>query len=224
MISDEVTFTQNKIIGVMLRKARLDARRSVEECAQALACDPELISRAEDGQVGLTLPQLESLAHVLGVLLSDFLDGGESVQEEPQPLPYENIMNIRRKIIGVILRQARLESGQTLDELALRMGLVPEYLARVELGDEQVSLVRLQALASALDIPFQEFIAEDVIPLTPEEKGKRDLRLLEHLSPDVREFILKPINIPYLQVAMNLSHMPAETLRQIASGLLEITY
>jgi hypothetical protein len=30
--------------------------------------------------------------------------------------------------------------------------------------------------------------------------------------------------MPYLQVAMNLSHMPAEALRQIASGLLEITY
>jgi hypothetical protein len=40
----------------------------------------------------------------------------------------------------------------------------------------------------------------------------------------VRDFVLQPINTPYLQVAMNLSRMPAETLRQIASGLLEITY
>ena len=97
-------------------------------------------------------------------------------------------------------------------------------MARVELGDEQISLVRLQALADALGIPFQEFIAQDVIPLTSEERSRRDLQQLGHLPPEVREFILKPINIPYLQVAMNLSQMPAETLRQIASGLLEITY
>jgi transcriptional regulator with XRE-family HTH domain len=224
MISDKVILTQNKIMGVLLQKARLDARRSVEECAQALACDQELISRAEEGQTGLTLPQLESLAHVFGVPLSFFLDGGESLEEGPQPLPYENIMIVRRKIIGVILRQARLESGQTLDELALRTGLAPEYLARVELGDEQIPLVRLQALADVLGIPFQEFIAEDVIPLTSEERSRRDLQQLGHLSQEVREFILKPINVPYLQVAMNLSQMPAETLRQIASGLLEITY
>jgi transcriptional regulator with XRE-family HTH domain len=97
-------------------------------------------------------------------------------------------------------------------------------LARVELGDEQIPLVRLQALADVLGIPFQEFIAEDVIPLTSEERSRRDLQQLGHLSQEVREFILKPINVPYLQVAMNLSQMPAETLRQIASGLLEITY
>jgi transcriptional regulator with XRE-family HTH domain len=92
------------------------------------------------------------------------------------------------------------------------------------LGDEHLSLIRLQALAEALGIPFQEFIAEDVIPLTSEEKSERDLRQLVHLPLEVREFVLKPINIPYLQIAMNLSEMPAETLRQIASGLLEITY
>jgi hypothetical protein len=50
------------------------------------------------------------------------------------------------------------------------------------------------------------------------------LQHLDHLPQEVREFVLKPINMPYLQVAMNLSHMPAEALRQIASGLLEITY
>jgi transcriptional regulator with XRE-family HTH domain len=225
MLSDEAIRTQNRILGVLLRKARLDARRSVEECAEALACDPELISRAEEGANGLSLPQLEILSHVLDVPLSLFLDGGKSLEEEAaEPLPYENIMIIRRKIIGVILRQARLEVGQTLDELALRAGMVPEYLARVELGDEQISLVRLQMLADALGIPFQAFVAEDVIPLSSEEQSKRDLRQLAHLPPEAREFVLKPINIPYLQIAMNLSEMPAETLRQIASGLLEITY
>jgi transcriptional regulator with XRE-family HTH domain len=225
MLSDKAIHTQNKILGLVLGKARVDARKSIEECAEALVCDPDLISRAEEGNAELTLPQLEILSHMFGVPLSAFLDGEESLEKESaQPLPYENIMIVRRKIIGVILRQARLEAGRTLDELAPSVGLTPERLARVELGDEHLSLIRLQALAEALGIPFQEFIAEDVIPLTSEEKSKRDLRQLVHLPPQVREFVLKPINIPYLQIAINLSEMPAETLRQIASGLLEITY
>lgn len=225
MLSDEAIRTQYKVLGLLLRKARTDARRSVDECAGALACDPALISQAEEGETGLTLPQLEVLSHLLGVPLSFFMDGSESLDEgEAAPPPYENIMIVRRKIIGIILRQARLESGQTLDELALRMGLAPEHLARVELGDEQIPLVKLQALADALGISFQEFVAEDVIPLTSQEQSRRDLEQLAHLPSAVREFVLKPINIPYLQIAMNLSEMPAETLRQIASGLLEITY
>jgi hypothetical protein len=78
-------------------------------------------------------------------------------------------------------------------------------------------------VAQALGVPFDAFVAEDVVPLTAEERNRRDLERLAHLSQDMREFVLQPVNAPYLQVAMNLSHMSAEALRQIASGLLEIT-
>jgi len=226
MVSQEAALIQNKIIGVALRSARTRAGKTVQECAVALTCPPEFISEAEQGQASLTLPQIEVLAHVLNTPLEymlgeqDFRD--DNVQDTP--LPYDNVMTIRRKIIGVLLRQARLALGRTLDDIATAQRYTPEHLARIELGEEQIDLVELRSLAKYLNIPFEDFIQKDIIPLTPAEREARDLEHLAHLPADVREFVPQPINRPYLQVAMNLSHMPAEALRQIASGLLEITY
>jgi len=225
MISDEAVLTHNKILGVLLRKTRLDADVSPETCAQALSCDPEFITRVELGQESLTLPQLESLAHVLHVPLSFFLDEGASLKAgAAEPIPYDNLMLVRRKLIGVVLRQARSEAGQSLDELALSVGVPPEYLAGVELGEAQIPLVQLQVLADTLGIPITEFVSEEAALSAPEKGNGHEAESLGHLPAEIREFIQKPINIPYLQIAMNLSQMPAETLRQIASGLLEITY
>ena len=65
MVSAESILIRNKIMGTLLRKARTDAKKTVQECAQTLGIDPAFITRAEEGQESLTLPQLESLGHVL---------------------------------------------------------------------------------------------------------------------------------------------------------------
>ena len=44
------------------------------------------------------------------------------------------------------------------------------------------------------------------------------------LPEEVQQFVVKPINIKYLEVAMKLAKMPAGSLRAIAEGLLDITY
>ena len=49
------------------------------------------------------------------------------------------------------------------------------------------------------------------------------LEPLSELAPDVREFVLKPTNALYLRIAMLLSAMKADSLRQIAEHLLDIT-
>lgn len=226
MVSQEATLIQNKIVGVALRDARLRAKKSPQQCAEALSCSPEAITRAEEGLAGMSLPQLEALAHFLGTSLGRMLGEEDLSEGEPQeaPLPYDRVMAIRHKIIGLILRQARQELGRTLEDVAVAMSYTPEQLAHIEIGDEPVTLVELRALAENLGISFDSFIAEDVIPMSPAERDARNLRRLAHLPSEVREFIFKPINLPYLQIAMNLSRMPSEALRQIASGLLEITY
>lgn len=226
MISQQAALLQNKIVGAAIKSARARAEIDVQGCAEALSIPPEMLLQAEEGQTGLSLPQIEVLAHLLDVPVTYLLGETELPQAEDAraTLPYENAMVIRRKIIGVLLRQARLNHGRALDEVAAAMGYTPEHLARIELGEVSVPMVELGALASTLNLPFDTFLDEDIIPLTASQRDMRDLRRLAHLSPEVREFILKPINAPYLQIAMNLSTMPAESLRQIASGLLEITY
>ncbi len=225
MISEEATLTKNKILGVLLRKARLDAHKTAEDCAKALGCDPAYVTRAEEGAEALSLPQLESLSHVLDVPLSYFLTP-EIPEDQPEsgPIPYQELMLVRRRIIGVILRQARQESGLTLADLAPDLGYTPEQLGRVELGEAEIPLTQLQVLSGALGIAMDAFTVQNVMPAAPAEPGPVGGMILDHLPLEIQEFILKPINTPYLQIAMNLSEMPAETLRQIASGLLEITY
>jgi len=49
-------------------------------------------------------------------------------------------------------------------------------------------------------------------------------RRLRELPREVQEFVIRPINIKYLEVAMKLAQMPAGGLRAIAEGLLDITY
>jgi transcriptional regulator with XRE-family HTH domain len=224
-ISEQAELIRNRMIGVLLRQARLEANKSVDRCAEALDRDPAFVTQAEEGRQALTLPQLETLADLFKVPVSRLIDDQQPVGAQPaaEMPPYEKIRLFRRKIIGVTLRQARLEAGQSLEDLAAELEMLPEDLDRIELGEVQLPFVKLRTWAELLDIPFEKLSPGKPASPTPKQpSGNGDA--LEHLPPDVRDFVLQPINIPYLQIAAKLSQMPADTLRQVASGLLEITY
>ncbi len=44
------------------------------------------------------------------------------------------------------------------------------------------------------------------------------------LPQEVREFLANPANLLYINIAMRMSDLSAETLRSLAEGLLEVTY
>jgi len=226
VISPEEKLIRNKITGVLLRTARLRAQKSVDQCAAALSCDPAFIVQAEEGQDSLTLPQLESLADILDVPLKGLLGEQElpAAPPVPQPLYLQNRMILRRKIIGALLRQARLDGGHTVEEIAAELGCEPEELTRIELGQEPIAWTDLQVLAGMLGLSLDEFVADGRAPASVQDAADATPTDLAHLSPELRAFVQQPINAAYLRIAVNLSQMPAETLRQFASGLLEITY
>jgi transcriptional regulator with XRE-family HTH domain len=153
--------------------------------------------------------------------------GEQEMPSDPplsEPLYLQNRMRLRRKIIGVLLRRARLNNGHSLDELAAQLGREPDDLTRIEAGQEPITIPELQVLAGTLGIPMVEFAADGSPPPPAQEPDTSGAADLAHLSPELREFILQPINAAYLQIALGLSQMPAEALRLFASGLLEITY
>jgi transcriptional regulator with XRE-family HTH domain len=226
MISRQEILIRNKITGVLLRNARLQTGKSVDACAAALSTDPAFIVGAEEGRESLTLPQLESLARVLQVPIQYLLGEQDLLADlgAPEPLRLGNVMALRQKIIGVILQQARLEAGWTLDEVAAVLDCGPERIVRIEFGQEPIGLAELQALAQALDLSFEELVTEDTTLPAEGERSISDAQQLAHLPPEILDFVLKPLNVPYLQAAMNLSQMPVDALRQFAAGLFEITY
>jgi hypothetical protein len=46
----------------------------------------------------------------------------------------------------------------------------------------------------------------------------------EQLPPDIKAFVVEPINLSYLQTAMRLSELDVDKLRSIAEGILDITF
>jgi transcriptional regulator with XRE-family HTH domain len=223
MLSQEAIALRRRIMGVLLRNAREQARKSKKECAEVLGCSPALISAIEYGNHDTSLPQLEMLAQFLRIPVTHFLS--EDVKDISAPkLPSPEIIPLRRRIIGALLRQARLDAGKSEKECADLLGCSSARITAYELGQRDIPLFELEALAGFLGVLLANFLDEEMLSVAREEASPGTSEQLAHLPADIREFVIKPTNVLYLRVAMKLSALSAETLRQIAEGLLDITY
>lgn len=226
---------RGRILGVLLRDARMYAGRTQEECAAFLRVSPDTIAAYEEGEQPISLPELEALAYFLNVPLPHFLSEDPQLLGESPQLNVPEILALRHRIIGVLLRQARESAAKSQEELAHILGCPPERIQEYEYGERPIPLPELEALARALNCPMEHFL-DQVGPIgrrirkeeqvAKEEKGPEDeaFQAFQQLPPQIREFVLKPINRSYIEIAMKLADMPAGRLREIAEGLLEITY
>jgi len=225
MPTKETMTLRNKIIGVLLRDARLRAGKTLKDCAEVLDCSPSTITQFELGRKPLSLPQLEVLAYFLDVPLSYFFNGeGLPPEEDQPPPPFADIMAARRRIIGVLLRQGRLEAGRSQKECAKLLGCSTNRISQYELGQRDVPIPELEALADFLSIPIERFFDETATTLARHWQAKQEVERFMQLPPELRQFVTEPNSILYLQVAMRLREASADTLRRIAEGLLDITY
>jgi transcriptional regulator with XRE-family HTH domain len=215
---------RNKILGVLIQGARVKSGRTKTECAQALGVSPGVITAYEEGRKEISLPELELLAYFLGVPAMYFWGDGEAVIEpEPTPAP-EQLIALRQRIIAVLLHEARLKAGKSLQDLAALLDCSSRLMAKYERGERPIPLVRLELLSDHLGVPMTYFLDEGIGTVGERELNDRLFEQFQALPEDVRAFIVKPINVTYLRVAMRLAAMSAVELRGIAEGLLEITY
>jgi transcriptional regulator with XRE-family HTH domain len=225
MLTKEAMILRNKIIGVLLRDARLRAGKTLKECAAVLDCSPGTITQFELGRKPLSLPQLEVLAYFLDVPLSYFFNGESLPSKTDQsPPPFADIMTTRRRIIGVLLRQGRLEAGHSQKECAKLLGCSTNRISQYELGQRNVPIPEMETLAEFLSIPIERFFDETATTLARHWQVKQEIERFMQLPPDLRKFVTGPNSILYLQVATRLSEASADTLRSIAESLLDITY
>ena len=225
MPNQEVIELRNRIIGSLLQNMRDRARIPQEECAAILGITPETLSAYEEGSELISLPELELLTRFLGVPLSTFRATnalGEAQSTAPTPNPKLYLL-LRHRIVGARLRQLRTEAGRTQQDLADMLECPPATVADYEYGKRPISVAELEVICRALNTPLSFFLDKD------SEIGKWHLlqeqfARFKELDSELRDFVLKPINTSYLELAMKLSQMPAGALRAIAEGLLEITY
>lgn len=224
MADQEAMVLRNRIVGVLLRDARIRADKTKRECAAVLGVSTGTATAYEEGRKPISLPELEVLAYFLDVPVAHFLNREmELLADEPLP-PLEEILQLRHRIVGALLRQARLEEGKSQKDLAQLLGCSSGRISAYEYGKRPIPLVELEILANALNQRLEYFLDERTGPLAAWEKEQEIYRAFRELPEEIQEFISKPINQSYLEVASKLAEMPAGSLRTIAEGLLEITY
>ncbi|HHS97215.1 MAG TPA: transcriptional regulator [Chloroflexi bacterium] len=224
MADQEAILLRNRIIGVLLRDARLRAGRTKRECATVLGVSTSTLTAYEEGRKPISLPELEILARFLQTPLSHFLDPTPELLPEEDLPPAEGAIQLRHRIIGALLRKAREEEGKSRKELAQAVGCSPRRIASYERGERPIPVVELETIARALNRPFSYFLSEEYSLLGEWEREQERIKAFRELPREIQEFVVKPVNRQYIEVAMRLAEMPASALRTIAEGLLEITY
>lgn len=214
-----------KIVGALIRDARLNADRKIEECAQAIGVSSETFEEYELGKKPISLPELEGISYYLDVPLDHFW-GSKTIPPEDghQALPnIIQLIQLRNRMIGALLKQARLEAELSLEDLAEHVQLEVPLLEAYELGQEPVPLPRLELLSGSLNRSIREFYDQHGL-IGEWNVQQRALQDFKEMPIDLQVFVSKPINRPYLELAIRLSEMSVDRLRAVAEGLLEITY
>src|SRR3990172_246373 len=94
-------------------------------------------------------------------------------------------MQLRAKIIGLHLRDARLATGKSMKELGDVIGLSSGTISSIERGSNSPSLPELELLAFYLGMPINHFWSEQVVSQEPhptERLETENLLALRHRS------------------------------------------
>lgn len=215
---------RNRIIGLLLRDTREQAGKTKRECAAALGISTSTITAFEEGRKPISLPELEVLAYVLDTPVSFFWGRDPDLVPAPQPLPLEEVLALRHRIVGALVRKARQEVDLSQKDLAEVLGCSSGRITSYELGRRPIPLAVLEVLAQHLKLPLDYFLDTKEGPVGEWHRQQEAWQQFCELPKHVQEFVVRPANVRYLEVAMKLDQMPAGGLRAIAEGLLDITY
>ncbi len=213
---------RSKILGAMLRQARNERGKSLKETAALIGTTPGKLSSYEKGERTISLPELELFSYQLDFPLKSFLDP-ETELDYLKPEVDPNVMlPLRQRILGAQLKAHRLDANLSIRKLSKMIGLPASRISGYERGQRPVPLDHLHILAETFGHVIEDYLDQDG-PIGDWENRQEAVETSSQLSPDLRDFLSKPVNEPYLQLAKELSELPAEKLRSIAEGLLEIT-
>lgn len=220
----EGVLQRRQSISSLMQVARVKAGKSKRDCAQAMGVTTGVYSAYEESRRDITLPELELLAHYLKVSVHQFFDKADRLTAEELPVPSDKVIELRQRIIGALLRQARAEKERTVKDLAERLGVSARVISDYELGRKPIPLPQLQEAAEMLGVPLSYFVDEGVGLIGMQELIRSQFDKFSDLPDDLRKFVVNPTNISYLRVAQRLSDLTTEELRNLAASILDITY
>lgn len=210
----EMSVIRRKIMGVALRQARLAQGRSLEDCAGMIHASAEEIAQIERGVRDLTLPELETLAAYLQVPVSAIVSGQLPAGDTAARALSPQVLALRRKIVGALLRKAREAAGKDVAEVAAALDVAPETVQQYERGQLDIPAAQLVAASDMLQIPLESFLQSPPASALPPMGAD--------LPEETRAFVASPQSRPYLQLAMALSRFSPEVLRALGEALLAL--
>ena len=213
-----------KMVGVLLRDARLNADRSLGDCARLLSVSGQQVEDWEYGEGVPSLPQLELLASYLDVPITHFwstetLTGSDDGKHQHIQQEY---LALRDRMVGALLRQAREDGGISLETLSNASHLPVDLLTDYELGDVPIPLHELSVLASHVNKNMSYFLESSGF-IGQLLTARQEWKDFADMPEEVRRFAANPLNAGFIEFAVMLSQMPTDKLRQMAESMLEIT-
>ncbi|MBM3152495.1 MAG: helix-turn-helix transcriptional regulator [Chloroflexi bacterium] len=222
-IKAQVSLRTRKL-GVLIRDARLAARLKVSDCAAAIGISGGVFRAYEEGRRAPSLPELEVLAYFLHIPIQRFWSKDATSDDAPPTVTLDlpALVGIRQRLIGALLRQEREHAGFSIKVLAEQAGLPASRVKSYELGERPIPIPELEGLLGILNGRVEVFF-DETGPIglwMKQQKAMHDFLLL---PPELQTFVCKPVNRPYLELALTLSGLSTEKLRSVAEGLLDIT-
>ena len=215
---------RTKKLGVLIRDARLSARRNVQECAEAVGIRTGQFRAFEEGTRAPSLPELEALVFYLDLPLDHFWSkeirsNGSSPH---QSLDLPKLFSVRQRKIGALLRQERMNASISIRNLATATGITGSRIKAYELGERAIPVPELEVLVNTLGGRIESFFDRNG-PVGQWMMGEEAVQHFLEMPVELRQFVVMPVNRPYLELAMKLSNMSRDKLRSVAEDLLDIT-
>jgi transcriptional regulator with XRE-family HTH domain len=223
MNNAQITIREKKL-GLLIRDARLAERRSIKECADAIGVKTGIFRAYEEGRRAPSLPELEALVYFLKLPIDRFW-GNDTISDAPSPMEVEDITRLialRQRMIGALLRQERTNANMSVRHLAGETGISQGRLKSYELGERPISVPELEIILAMLGTRMEVFFDQSG-PVGEWMNTQLAMQKFLELPEDLQNFVCRPVNRPYLELAMKLSEMSREKLRSVAEGLLDIT-
>ncbi len=111
---------RSRKLGVLIRDARLAARKTLRETAQLVGVTSGIMRAWEEGRKAPSLPELEVLAFSLHLPMGHFW--GKETMSDNAPLTetmnVPALISIRQRLVGALLRQQRENTSLSLPALS----------------------------------------------------------------------------------------------------------
>ncbi len=210
-------------IGALISKARQFAGKTSKECANLLGISVKRYEQVENGQLFLSLPEIESLAYFFGVLPQVLL-GEEPLKEKTSrlnPEQLQQLIQIRQRIIAATIQLARTQKGLSLKNLAETTKISAARLKRYERLATTIPLNEMHAITAALDISFPSLFNK-AGPLADWLKDQKKWEAFCELPEALQDFITTPENRKFLELAMRLKETGIQNLEGLTASLQQL--